>query len=103
MAGVLVDTCGWIAFVKSGMNLDSAMSNVIGKPDLIVIDSVWKELDDLSRGKRGLLLGLLKSRSEMMDNPPREGHTEMMLVRLSKMNNWPVLTDETRFKEKQAQ
>ena len=28
------------------------MSNVIGKPDLIVIDSVWKELDDLSRGKR---------------------------------------------------
>ena len=70
--GVLVDTCGWIAFVKSGLNLDSAMSNVIGKPDLIVIHSVWKELDDLSRGKRGLLLGLLKSRSEMMDDPPGE-------------------------------
>ena len=43
------------------------MSNVIGKPDLIVIDSVWKELNDLSKGKRGLLLGLLKSRSEMID------------------------------------
>ena len=56
MAGVLVDTCGWIALVKSGLNLDSAMSNVIGKPDLIVIDSVWKELNDLSKGKRGLLL-----------------------------------------------
>ncbi len=100
MAGVLVDTCGWIALVKSGLNLDSAMSNVIGKPDLIVIDSVWKELDGLSRGKRGLLLGLLKSRSDMMDDPPGEKHTDMMLLRLSKMNNWPVLTVDTRLKEK---
>ena len=100
MAGVLVDTCGWIALVKSGLNLDSAMSNVIGKPDLIVIDSVWKELDDLSRGKRGLLLELLKSRSVMMDDPPGERHTDMMLLRLSKMNNWPVLTVDTRLKEK---
>ena len=75
------------------------MSNVIGKPELIVIDSVWKELDGLSRGMRGLLLGLLKRRSEMMDDPPGEKHTDMMLLRLSKMNNWPVLTVDTRLKE----
>lgn len=100
MTGVLVDTCGWVALVKAGLNLDSAMSNVIGKPDLIVINSVWKELDDLSRGKRGLLLGLLKTRSEIIDDPPEETHTDRMLIRLSKMNNWPVLTVDTRLKEK---
>ncbi|HII35239.1 MAG TPA: hypothetical protein HA315_04490 [Candidatus Thalassarchaeaceae archaeon] len=100
MARVLVDTCGWVALVKSGLNLDSAMSSVIGRADLIVIDSVWKELDDLSRSKRGLLLELLKTRSEMIDDPPEERHTDMMLIRLSKMNSWPVLTVDTRLKEK---
>ncbi len=100
MAGVLVDTCGWVALVQSGLNMDSAMSNVIGKPDLIVINSVWKELEDLSKDKRGLLLDLLKSRSEIIDDPEGERHTDRMLIHLSKENGWPVLTIDTRLKQK---
>ena len=69
MTGILVDTCGWVALVKSGLNLDSEMSKVIGKPELIVINSVWEELEDLAKQKRGLLLELLKSRCKLIDDP----------------------------------
>ena len=99
MAGVLVDTCGWVALVKSGLNLDSEMSKVIGKPELIVISSVWEELEDLAKQKRGLLLELLKSRCKLIDDPEGQNHTDRMLVELSRENRWPVLTVDTRLKE----
>ena len=45
------------------------MSKVIGKPELIVINSVWEELEDLAKQKRGLLLELLKSRCKLIEDP----------------------------------
>jgi len=99
MTGILVDTCGWVALVKSGLNLDSEMSKVIGKPELFVIQSVWEELEDLAKDKRGLLLGLLKSRCIIIEDPIGVGHTDKMLIQLSKSNKWPVLTVDTRLKE----
>ena len=99
MTGILVDTCGWVALVKSGLNLDSEMSKVIGKPELIVINSVWEELEDLAKQKRGLLLELLKSRCKLIEDPAGKNHTDRMLVELSRENKWPVLTVDTRLKE----
>ena len=91
MAGVLVDTCGWVALVKSGLNLDSEMSKVIGKPELIVISSVWEELEDLAKQKRGLLLELLKSRCKLIDDPEGHNHTDRMLVELSRENRLSLI------------
>ena len=99
MTGVLVDTCGWVALIKSGLNIDSELAKIIGRPKLIVIDSVLEELEDLAKQKRGLLLELLKSRCEIIEDPKGERHTDKMLIKLSVSNKWPVLTVDTRLKE----
>jgi len=99
MTGVLVDTCGWVALIKSGLNIDSELAKIIGRPKLIVIDSVLEELEDLAKQKRGLLLELLKSRCDIIEDPKGERHTDKMLIKLSVSNKWPVLTVDTRLKE----
>ena len=69
------------------------------KAGACVINSVWEELEDLAKQKRGLLLELLKSRCKLIEDPEGKNHTDRMLVELSRENKWPVLTVDTRLKE----
>ncbi len=100
MSGVLIDACGWVALVDARLNLDSAMLEVAGIPNYILLNSVNKELHELSKRRGGLLLELLSSRCEMMDDVEGMNHTDDMLVDISKTNGWPVLTVDRRLKER---
>ena len=100
MVSVLVDACGWVAMMDGGLNLDEAMKNVVGKADLIVLDSVQNELELLSQRKKGLLLELLVNRSERVPDIEGISHPDEMLVQMSTANGWPVLTVDRQLKER---
>ncbi len=100
MSSVLIDACGWVALVDARLNLDVAMASVAGSPRLLVLDSVAKELDNLSKNRGGLLLDLLEQRSERMSDIEGMKHTDDMLVELSVESGWPVLTVDRRLKER---
>lgn len=97
---VLIDACGWAALIDAGLNLDVAMSKVIGKPRYLLLEKVREELISLSKQRKGLLLKLLDSKSEIIAAPKELRHTDGMLLELSKENNWPVLTVDRRLKER---
>ncbi|HIM64329.1 MAG TPA: hypothetical protein EYM40_02325 [Candidatus Poseidoniales archaeon] len=99
MVAVLVDACGWVAMMDAGLNLDEAMKNVVGKADLLVLDSVQNELELLSQRKKGLLLELLVNRSERVPDIEGMSHPDEMLVQMSTANGWPVLTVDRQLKE----
>ena len=99
MVAVLVDACGWVAMMDAGLNLDEAMKNVVGKADLLVLDSVQNELELLSQRKKGLLLELLVNRSERVPDIEGMSHPDEMLVQMSTANGWPVVTVDRQLKE----
>jgi rRNA-processing protein FCF1 len=100
MVGVLVDACGWAALMDAGLNLDEAMKGVVGQADLMVLECVQLELELLSRQRKGLLLGLLESRSEKVSDLDGMVHPDEMLVTLSGSSGWPVLTVDRGLKER---
>jgi len=100
MVSVLVDACGWVAMMDAGLNLDEAMKNVVGKADLLVLDSVKNELELLSQRRKGLLLELLVNRSERVPDIEGMSHPDEMLVQMSTANRWPVLTVDRQLKER---
>lgn len=99
MVGVLVDACGWVSLVDAGLNLDSALGDVVGEANLLLIDSVRDELGVLDGERRGLLLDLLDRRAESVA-AAEIGHTDDTLVSLAVENSWPVLTVDRRLKER---
>jgi rRNA-processing protein FCF1 len=100
MVGVLVDACGWAALMDAGLNLDEAMKGVVGQADLMVLECVQRELELLSQQRKGLLLGLLESRSEKVSDLDGMTHPDEMLVTLSGSSGWPVLTVDRGLKER---
>jgi len=86
--------------MDAGLNLDEAMKGVVGQADLMVLECVQLELELLSRQKKGLLLGLLESRSEKVSNLDGMVHPDEMLVTLSGSSGWPVLTVDRGLKER---
>ena len=100
MVGVLVDACGWAALIDAELNLDDAMNRVVGQAELMVLECVHRELDMLSQQRKGLLLSLLESRSEKIPDLDGMTHPDEMLVTLSDLRGWPVLTVDRGLKER---
>lgn len=99
MVGVLVDACGWVALMDAELNLDDAMSGVVGKADLKLLECVHLELSQLSQSRKGFLLSLLESRCEMISDLDGLSHPDEMLIELSGSRGWPVLTVDRVLKE----
>ena len=99
MVGVLVDACGWVALMDAELNLDDAMSGVVGKADLKLLECVHLELSQLSQSRKGFLLSLLESRCEMISDLDGLSHPDEMLIALSGSRGWPVLTVDRFLKE----
>ncbi|MBC64621.1 MAG: hypothetical protein CMB15_03185 [Euryarchaeota archaeon] len=100
MQCVLIDACGWAALIDADLNIDIAMSKIIGKPRYLLLGKVKQELESLSKQRKGLLLSLLEKKSELIDSPTGLRHTDQMLLELSRENGWPVLTVDRRLKER---
>ena len=92
MVCVLVDACGWVALIEARLNLDASMKDVVGVAELKLLECVDKELESVSANRKGLLLELLRNRSEMIPNVRGLSHPDEMLLSLSSQNGWPVLT-----------
>ena len=43
MAKVLVDACGWVAIIEAGLNIDHAMSEVVGNFEPVLLKKVLRE------------------------------------------------------------
>lgn len=92
MVCVLVDACGWVALIEARLNLDASMKDVVGVAELKLLECVDKELESVSANRKGLLLELLRNRSEMIPDVGGLSHPDEMLLSLSSQNGWPVLT-----------
>ena len=57
MVGILVDSCGWVAISKSGMNIDIELEKIVGKAELKITRNVKRELGDLDN--KNLMLQIL--------------------------------------------
>lgn len=104
MQQVLVDACGWVAVVDSGMNFDSEALNILGRPQLLLLPKVTEELrrlDELRpRGKK-LLLELLTAKSKEIQPRPDAGeHTDDQLLDLAQASGMTVLTVDVQLKRR---
>ena len=101
MQKILVDACGWVAIVDSGLHLDLELSKIIGPFELILLDSVDKELKQIEEKRNtALLLDLLEQKSTPINPPMNVGnHTDDQLISLSKEHSWPVITVDTKLKQ----
>jgi rRNA-processing protein FCF1 len=98
LSGLIIDTCGWIALVDAKINLDIALKPIVGQPELLVTDSVLNELKKIDDERKGLLLGLLISRSRVVNS--NYSHTDDGLLRLSGETGFPVLTVDRDLKRR---
>ncbi|MDP6742073.1 MAG: hypothetical protein QF807_02200 [Candidatus Thalassarchaeaceae archaeon] len=101
MTKVLVDTCGWIAIIEAGLNIDHSMSDVVGDFEPVLLQKVLKELERVqSNSTTPLLLELLVSRSEIIDGPEEANHPDDQLVIVASTEKWPVLTVDKLLKQR---
>ena len=40
MQKILIDACGWVAVIDSGMNFDSEISRLLGRPEVLLLPKV---------------------------------------------------------------
>ena len=103
MPDILVDTCGWVAIIDAGINIDLGLTNIFGKYQLLLLSSVKTELEIISSERSAhqpLLLDLLykKAKNITVDDLPE--YTDDQLVFLSKQNKIPVLTVDRELKSR---
>ena len=101
MGDVLIDACGWVALVDASINIDIALSKVIGPPHFILLDMVLEELEELDAGRphsRNLILDLLRQRSTLIEHSAM--HTDDALLEVAIQRNIPILTVDAEMKRR---
>jgi rRNA-processing protein FCF1 len=101
MQEVLIDTCGWVAIVDSGINIDTSLNGLVGPFQLLLLENVKHELDDLAKEKKNLLLPLIYSKAELiMALEESTNHTDDQLVDMANHRNCAVLTVDRELKKR---
>tara|TARA_Y100000589_G_scaffold78845_1_gene72570 strand:- start:430 stop:813 length:384 start_codon:yes stop_codon:yes gene_type:complete len=98
LPNLLIDACGWVAVVDSGMNIDLEINRTIGPSNWILPYQVKLELEKMSEQRTNLLLDLLFSRSEVIDS--KHKHTDDILLTLAKDTGSRVLTVDKELKRR---
>jgi len=101
---ILIDACGWVAIIESGMNIDTELFRVLGPAQMLLLASVRQELELLNsqrpRSKR-LLLTLLEQKSQPIEALSLEStHPDDQLFDLAVKHTIPVLTVDIEFKRR---
>ncbi|MDE0868984.1 MAG: hypothetical protein OSA21_01575 [Candidatus Poseidoniaceae archaeon] len=104
MQQILIDACGWVAIIESGMNIDTELFRVLGPAQMLLLASVRQELELLNsqrpRSKR-LLLTLLEQKSQPIEALSLEStHPDDQLFDLAVKHTIPVLTVDIEFKRR---
>jgi len=101
---ILIDACGWVAIIDSGMNIDSELSRVYGPAQMLLLDSVREELENLNEQrprKKNLLLSLLEQKSQPIQPLTDDSaHPDDQLFELAFEHSLPVLTVDVDLKRR---
>jgi len=101
MGDVLIDACGWVALIDAGLNIDSALSSIVGPPHFILLPSVLDELTTIQEKRNlrnTLMLELLLQRSTLVEE--ESGHTDDLLLNYAQKNEIPLLTVDANLKRR---
>lgn len=99
---IIVDSCGWVAIIDSGLNFESELERIFGKFSLILTASIEDELSKLEQSrprKKSLLLNLLKQKSTTLESD-NGYHTDDHIFELSKNGEYAVLTIDKVLKKR---
>ncbi len=99
---IIVDSCGWVAVIDSKINFELELERMFGTFELILLDSVGKELQriDLARSRRkSLLLDMLKNKSTSVSNN-LNSHTDDYIFDLAREGSYSVLTIDKLLKKR---
>ena len=104
MQQILIDACGWVAIIESGMNIDTELFRVLGPVKMVLLESVREELELLNSGRprnKSLLLALLEQKSEPIEALSLEStHPDDQLFDLAVKHTIPVLTVDIELKRR---
>ncbi len=104
MQQILIDACGWVAVIESGMNIDTELFRVLGPVKMVLLESVREELELLNSGRprnKSLLLALLEQKSEPIEALSLEStHPDDQLFDLAVKHTIPVLTVDIELKRR---
>ena len=104
MQQILIDACGWVAIIDSGMNIDSELSRVYGPAQMLLLDSVREELENLNEQRprsKNLLLSLLEQKSQPVQPLTDDSaHPDDQLFELAVEHSLPVLTVDVELKRR---
>ena len=104
MQQILIDACGWVAIIDSGMNIDSELSRVYGPAQMLLLDSVREELENLNEQRprsKNLLLSLLEQKSQPVQPLTDDSaHPDDQLFELAVEHSLPVLTVDVDLKRR---
>ena len=101
MGDVLIDACGWVALIDAGLNIDSALSSIVGPPHFILLPSVLEELSAIQEHRNlrnTIMLELLLQRSTLIEE--KSGHTDDLLLHHAKEYDIPLLTVDAHLKRR---
>ena len=99
---IIVDSCGWVAVIDSKINFELELERMFGTFELILLDSVDKELQriDLARSRRkSLLLEMLRNKSTSVSNN-LNSHTDDYIFDLASEGSYSVLTIDKLLKKR---
>tara|TARA_B110001452_G_scaffold242594_1_gene225480 strand:+ start:239 stop:670 length:432 start_codon:yes stop_codon:yes gene_type:complete len=101
---ILIDACGWVAIIDSGMNIDTELLRVFGPAQMLLLDSVRQELELLNNGRarsKNLLLALLEQKSQPIEALTLDStHPDDQLFDLAVKHTIPVLTVDVDLKRR---
>ena len=100
---IIIDACGWVAIIDSGINFDVELKQIIGNFDLILLDSVLdelKQLDSTRPKRKSLLLTMLENKSTISEFEIESTHTDDQIFELAKRESFSVLTVDKELKKR---
>ena len=100
---IIIDACGWVAIIDSGMNFDIELKQTIGNFELILLDSVLDELKEIENNRpkrKSLLIPMLESKSDLSDSEIESNHTDDQIFELAKRESFSVLTVDKELKKR---
>lgn len=100
---IIIDACGWVAIIDSGMNLDLELERTIGTFDLILLDSVLQELIELEKTRpkrKSLLISMLDKKATQTSIESDFNHTDDQIFELATSQNYAVITVDKDLKKR---
>ena len=99
---IIIDACGWVAVIDSGINIDIELEKIFGSFQLILLDSVLDELKEIEKERtkrKTLLISMLENKSNIIDNEEFT-HTDDQIFSISEQLGYAVLTVDKELKKR---